>query len=194
MCIDPVSIAAIGSSIGTALGGAAAGASTLGGLATMMSLGATGITAVTQMQNAKAEAKAAEMNATAMNKSAIDNLNAGAEASDQKRRQGAALMSSQKAAMAANGVDVTSSSALDLLDDTKFMVEQDAFTIRENALRRSEGMSVQAANYTAEANTQRSNAIWKPIGTLLSGAAKVGDRYSSWVANPKGGATVPSYS
>lgn len=79
--------------------------------------------------------------------------------------------------MAANGVDVSSSDAIALLDETKTLAEQDAFAIRENARRGAEGYSQQAANFRADAASAKSESFFGPIKTILGTAARVGDRY-----------------
>ena len=172
MCFDPVTAiagiqTAVGS-IGTTLGTAA-------------SIGGGVISAYAQVQNAKAQAEAARRTAQAQEEAARDALEQGAQESDRRRQVGAGMIAENTAAMAANGVDVTGAQALDVLDDTRFMVEEDAFAIRENSRRRAEGHSQAAANSLADASSARRNAFFAPVQTLLSTASSVGRRYASWV-------------
>jgi len=180
MCFDPVTaiagISAAVSSMGT----------TLGTIGTIASIGGGAISAYAQMQNSKAEAAAATRTAAAQDEAARKSIEQGEQESDRQRRVGAQLQSENKAAMAANGVDVTGAQALDVLDDQRFMVEADAFTIRENARSSAGNLSQAAANSRASASSAKSNAFFAPVGTLLSTAAKVGDKYKSWVPNAQG--------
>jgi len=57
----------------------------------------------------------------------------GQEESDQRKLSARQELSETKARAAAAGVDVTTGSALDLLDDGEFLAENDAYTIRTNA-------------------------------------------------------------
>lgn len=57
----------------------------------------------------------------------------GQEESDRRKLSARQELSETKARAAAAGVDVTTGSALDLLDDGEFLAENDAYTIRTNA-------------------------------------------------------------
>jgi len=202
MCFAPVisAIASIGSQIGTALGGVAgtAGAAgAAGGLSTAFTIGGGLLSAYGQMQNARAaeasaraSARVSEQNARAQERANLEILEAGREESDKARRQAALTQGTQRAAMAANGVDVTSADAIDLIDDSRWLAEADAFAIRENARRRAQGGAVTAANYRADADSARmdaasarSAAFYRPLGTILTTGAKVGSKYSAWAAD-----------
>lgn len=177
MCFDPATITAMATKIGTALAP----------MSNILTLVGTGVSAYAQMQNARRQAQVASINAEASNKASIEALEAGERASDMKRRRGAAMMANQRASMAANGVDVSSGDAVDFLDDTNFMVEEDAFTIRENARGQGQNLRNQGANFRADAASARSASVFNPVSTLLTGAAtiltrspKVGARYADW--------------
>ena len=175
MCFDPVTaIAGIQAAVGSI-------GTTLGTIGTAASIGGGVISAYAQVQNAKAQAEAATRTAQAQEEAARQALEQGAQESDRRRQAGAAMIAENTAAMAASGVDVTGAQALDVLDDTRFMVEEDAFAIRENSRRRAEGHSQAAANSLADASSARRNAFFAPVQTLLSTASSVGRRYASWV-------------
>ena len=137
------------------------------------------------MQNAKAQAEAATRTARAQEQAAREALEQGADESDRRRQAGAALMGENRAAMAANGVDVTGAQALDVLDDTRFLIEEDAFAIRENSRRQARNFSQSAANSRTQAENARRDAFFAPVQTLLSTASSVGRQYSSWVAEAR---------
>lgn len=179
-----------GAAAGGAAAGAAAGSTLLGTLGTVATVGGGLVSAYAQMQNAKAASSAANATAAAQEEASRQAIEQGEQESDRKRRAGAALASENTAAMAANGVDVTGSHALDILDDSRFLVEEDAFTIRENARRSAGNMAQQAANSRTEASSQKSAAFFQPVSTLLGTAAKVGNKYSSWVVDRRQPATA----
>lgn len=58
----------------------------------------------------------------------------------------------QQAAMAANGIDVSSGTALDVVEDTAAMGELDALTTRYNAETQAQAYERQANNLTNQAN------------------------------------------
>lgn len=94
----------------------------------------------------------------------------------------ASLMGEQRATMAANGVDLGTGSANEVLATSKLMGGADALTIRDNAARQAWAYGEQAKGYGAEAAMDRSTAdavspFNSAFGTLLSGAGTVA---SSW--------------
>jgi len=180
MCFDPVTaIAGISSAI-SSIG------TTLGAIGTIASIGGGVISAYAQVQNSKAQAAAATRTAEAQDEAARDAIEQGKQESDKRRRAGAALQAENVAGMAANGIDVGGAQALDVLDDSQFLIEEDAFTIRENSRRQATNLAQGAANSRAEAASAKSNAFFAPVQTLLSTASKVGNKYASWApkANP----------
>lgn len=182
MCIP--AIAAAGASIGSMLGGTAAGvsASAAGGLATAMQIGGGVLGAVSQVMNYQAQAKAAKRSAAVAQEAARETLEQGEQESDLQRRAAAKLMGQQKVGMAANGIDLNSTNAIDLLDETALLSEEDAFAIRTNAQRQAKSLSQQAANYRADAASAKSAAFFEPVKTILGTGAKVGSRYSHYAA------------
>lgn len=90
------------------------------------------------------------------------------EAHAAMQKQGA-LLSAQRASLAANGVDATDSgSALDLLASTKFLGAQDVNTIQSNAARKAWGYDVVGSNDNASSTLDS----WKAsmINPAASGA------------------------
>lgn len=135
-------------------------------------------------QAAKYNAKVADMNAQISERRARDAIERGKEAEQQKRYQVAQIAGKQRAAMAANGVDIGFGSPLDTLIDTATLGELDALTIRRNSANEAYDYKVQAANGRAEAGLQRANAqnsmtagYLGAFGTVLGGA---GDAWKSY--------------
>ena len=99
------------------------------------------------------------------------------------------LKSSQRAAMAANGIDLGTGNAAELQASTDIMKEIDANTLTANAVRSAWGYRTQAMNFKNEALTRRASA-----GALSPGMAaassllgSAGSVASSWYAMNKAG-------
>lgn len=102
----------------------------------------------------------------------------------QHRLKVSQLKGRQMAVMAANGIDVTDGSALDILGDTAFLGELDALTIKSNAEREAYDYKVQGSNYQAQSqlNTMAGqNAYtagnYNAMSSLLSGAGSVASKW-----------------
>lgn len=187
MCIDPVSIglaiSTVGASIGTALGGtAAAGSAAAGGIGTALTLASGGLTVYSQMQNARMQGQIATRNAEAQDRAAIEAMREGEDRSTRQRQAAAVLQGQQRVGMAANGIDVTADSAIEFLDETKTLAEEDAFAIRESSRRMAGNADIAASNARAEAQSQRSASFFEPVGTVLGTASRVGRRYAYMTA------------
>jgi hypothetical protein len=95
----------------------------------------------------------------------------------------AAMLGDQKAALAANGVDVNAGgSAIELMATTKVIGEGDAFTIRDNAARMAWAYRQKARGYHNEAAMDISTADamnpWMSgVGSLLASAGTVADKW-----------------
>ena len=120
-------------------------------------------------QNAKIAAKQAEQAALA-----------GAREEREMRQRGAAAMGTQRAAFSANGLDIGSGSPLDVLNDTQYLNELDALTIRQNTANDVWGHQVQSVNYINQAKANRAAARNSrragnlgAFGSLLTGAAGI---------------------
>lgn len=155
------------------------------------SLVGTAMSAVGQIQQANAAAAAATYNAQVQSNNAIianrnaeDSRKRGAAAEEQQRQKTQQLLSRQRAAMAANGVDITSGSPLDILADTGQLGELDALTVRNNYEREAIGYLSNEMNFKAEsalsehrARTSRTAGTIGAIGTLAGGFGSVADRF-----------------
>ena len=158
-----------------------------------LTLASTVIGAAGQIQQGKAQAaasnynaKVAEMNATLADRRARDALERGKIEEQQKRQEISQLKGRQKAAMAANGVDLTFGSPLDTIVDTAVLGELDALTVRRNAAREAYDHEVQGVNNRSDATLNRMNAkaaktggYLAAAGTVLGGAGKAYGQYKS---------------
>jgi len=82
------------------------------------------------------------------------------------------MVGSQKAALAAQGIDVASGSAADIIDQTYAFGVEDVQTIRNNAFREALGYRQQASDYIGQGNLARSGAKAQANQTLIAGGMK----------------------
>lgn len=164
-------------------------AGTLGTVATGLQV-AGAITSTAGAYNKSKSDKAAYEYQAAVNRNnstmaewnARDAITRGQKAEQQQRLKTAALKSTQRASFAARGMALDEGSPLAILDDTAFMGEQDALTLRDNAARDAWGYRVQAGNYASDAGMLSTRAdaespLKAGASSLLSNAGAVA---SSW--------------
>ncbi|EOC1317147.1 hypothetical protein ACI09J_001769 [Cronobacter turicensis] len=132
------------------------------------SLAASGVSAYNQYQNGKVAADVARQNADVAQAQANDAINRGNAEADQRRREMRQKTGQQTALMAAQGSDISSGSASDILNDTVQFGTLDALTTVNNAQREAYGYQVQAANYEAQADAARKQGNMGAFGTLLT--------------------------
>lgn len=94
------------------------------------------------------------------------------------------LKSSQRVALAANGVDLSSENAVELLADTEFMKEVDKDQIEQNAVAEAWGYRLQGVQHQNQALFARAQkAGVSPLlathNTLLTGASQVAQNWYS---------------
>lgn len=126
---------------------------------------------------AEYQADVAQANATMAGYQREDALRRGEEDAQQAARQAERMRGTQVARLASNGLDISSGSALSILEDTTFFGAQDVQTIRNNAAREAWGHSVQADNEIASSQMYTSAARAQNPGraaglSLLSSAGQ----------------------
>ena len=163
-----------------------------------LTIGSTIMGAAGQIQQGQAtaaannyNAKVQMMNAEISDRRAKDALERGAKEEQQKRRENQQLLGKQQAAMAANGVDLTFGSPLDVLVDSSVLGELDALTIRSNTNREEYDYRVQGANQRSQAQMSKGAAssaltagYMGAAGTVLGGA---GNAYKTYYNNQQTG-------
>jgi len=147
-------------------------------------------TAQGQQSTLSAQAHIDENNAKMATMSAQSALLTGQREEQAKRLTTAQLKSTQRAAIAANGIDLGSQSPVAVLTSTDVVGEVDANEIAANAMRKAFGYQTQSVNYSNRARGARAaadgiNPIASAGGTLLTGAGAVA---SSWYKLDKAGA------
>lgn len=108
--------------------------------------------------NLRFQADMADLNARMMEKSAQSVLSAGQAQVGQMTMRAGRVRSSQKAAMAANGIVVGEGSSAEVLATTDLIKEIDKATIEANAIRSAFGYRTQAVNASNQALIGRANA------------------------------------
>ena len=105
-----------------------------------------------------------------------------------QRFKAAALIGSQRAALASQGGDINSGSPLDIVGDTARAGEFDAQTIRNNAALKAYGYRVQGYNNAADAGrydlaaANTMGALPYAIGSsLLSGAKSIDNKFAAFL-------------
>lgn len=135
------------------------------------------------------QASIAETNARIAELGAQSELARGQREEQASRLRTAQIKSSQRTAMAANGIDIGEGTARDILTATDYMGEMDANTIAANALGQAWGYRTQGMNFQNEARMARASASAISPGmaaatTLLGEAGRV---TSAWYAMDKAG-------
>ena len=170
------------------------------GIETALLLGSAGFNAYGAYSNSKAtktaydaQGQIAANNAQIATWQAEDAIVRGDREASRSRLKTRQLKGSQRAALAANGVDLGEGSALNILADTDYFGELDAGTIKDNAAREAWAIRNQATNFTSEGSLLRSRAdmespVFAASTSLLTGANRVA---SHWYSQPR--KTVPTY-
>jgi len=124
-----------------------------------------------QANAATYNAQVADMNAKIEDRRARDALERGQEEEQRLRLQAAQLQGRQRAAMAANGVDLGFGSPLDTILDTAVMAERDALRVRRAAANEAYDFDMRATNMRADANLGRMNAASSRAGASAARTA-----------------------
>jgi len=123
--------------------------------------------------------KEAQMNAQLQGQMAEDAIARGNRDAQDHMQKAAMMKSSQKAAIAANGIDVSQGSPASILDDTDYMAKVDVGRIKGNAQREAWGYKVgqtNASNTALMLDAQGDN-INPGMNALMSGVSSVA---SNW--------------
>lgn len=159
MSIDPVTLTAI-----------SAGVSALGGIAT----------GIASAQAANYQAKVAENNAKIAQQNAVYAAHAGEAKAQQESLRAAARNAAVKGAMAANGVDVNTGSAVDVQASSAAMGSLSTENVMREGQMKSYGYRTQAQDFKDQAGLYRQQAssamaggLIKGFSSLLSGASSL---------------------
>lgn len=134
--------------------------------ATLASTAITAVQTYSQYKAQKAEGDASEKmyqfqsqidesNARLSEMQAKDSIKRGEREEEDHRKRVRGLIGSQRASFAAQGIELSDGSALDIVEDTASLGAEDALTIRNNAWREAWGYRTQAANLQSSAAFSR---------------------------------------
>lgn len=118
---------------------------------------------------AQVEAKSLESQAEFVEIQAADAVKRGFERELDLRREGKQLIGSQRATLAAQGIQVESGSALEIQEDTAGEVAVNALTIRNNAWRESFGLRNESKQLRTAARQTRAAGRARGRASLISG-------------------------
>lgn len=168
--------------------GIEAGGLSGGQLTSAFGAGFSAVGAYSQAKNQQAalqaEAQVQQNNAVLAGWQAEDSIARGEEAANRANMKGAQVKGTQRAAMAANGIDLGVGSAQNVLNDTDYLTAVDAATLRDNAAREAWGYRMQARGYVDKSTAARNGASsinpWLSAGTsLLTSATSVAGKWYS---------------
>jgi hypothetical protein len=151
--------------------------------------------AATQKEVLKGQAAVADINARIAEQGAQSALYQGQQQVGALTLKAGQLKSSQRTAMAANGIDLGTGNAAEIQASTDIMREIDKNTLELNALMNAWGYRTQAMNLQNEALTKRATAgLISPFGSAASSLlGSAGSVASSWYAFNKSGASSGLY-
>lgn len=160
--------------LGTVIGGAGVGGSTLG---TLLSLGGTALSAVSSIQAGNAQAAAANFQARQQEQAAKTERASSQREAIEDRRQGRLLMSRARAAGAASGGGIDFEGMGAIMSEA----ERRALTSLWGGEERAKGRETDAAATRFEGQQQRKASRIEGFGTLLTQGASWLDNYgTSW--------------
>lgn len=163
----------------------------------------TGVAVYGQIQAGKARkkqeaaaAKVAQKNAAIAKENAVEVRAQGERDVARKRLETLQIISKQRAGMGANGIELDSGSALDVVMDSQMMGELDAQTIRRNAENKAQAYLQQGSNFDDQANAHLisgdnagSAGVLGGIATGFSGVGSAISGYNSATQPSTGGNT-----
>lgn len=147
-------------------------------MATMLMAGLSMVGAASQANAQREQGEYQRMqaneNARMMELQAEDAVKRGDQAASGVRKNAIKTRADQRAAMAANGINMDEGSALSLQEETQAMGEEDVRTVKNNAWREAWGLRTQAQNTRASGGMAESAGKNAASMTLLTGAVRAG--------------------
>lgn len=141
-----------------------------------------------QKDMAEYQANVAEKNAETDEFRAQQAATIGSIQEEQQRAKVRQMAGTQRANLAANGIDLGSGTAEDMVSETYTMGEADALTVRFNAMNEAWGYRTQAVNSRNDARMARFGGKQSSRNTYLTTAANVvGQGYGGYKSGTFGG-------
>lgn len=114
----------------------------------------------------------AEYNAKQLDAMASEVIARGEEEATRVGESGRQFLGEQRAAMAAQGIDISTGTAVDLQIDTIRRNAEDLSRVRANAAREALGIRTQASSTRAQSVNDRATMRNQAAGTLLTGVGQ----------------------
>lgn len=147
-----------------------------------VTLASAAVSAYGQYSQAKTAQSVASNNASLAENKAQEDMRIGELNAQKVNEQASQLQGTQRATMAARGLDLGSGTPADIIAQTSFFGQQDAATARYNGQMQAWGDRQQGAGFSAQADGYGTAAGL----SLLSGAGSVADKWYRYGA-PTGG-------
>ena len=110
-----------------------------------------------------------QFNAQVADLQAEDAINRGNKDAATVKKQSKQIIGTQRAGLAAQGIEVNADTASLIQQDTAGLAAEDVQTIKNNAMREAWGYKVENLNYTTEAKMAATSARFNSAQTLLTG-------------------------
>lgn len=143
----------------------------------------TATSAYSQSQAIKSQANYTknqlQFNAQVAELQSADAIKRGDKEASNKKKQVKQVIGSQRAALAAQGIEVNADTAALIQQDTNMLGAEDIKTIKNNAWREAWGYKVQASDLNAQANFSAVAGKFNSTQTLLTGGLQFARDVSS---------------
>lgn len=149
----------------------------------IMTIGGGLLQANSQYQAGRQNQALAKYNAKVADLQAKDALSRGRESERRLRTQTRQQIGSQRASLAAQGIEVNEGTAADIQDDTAYFGELDALTIRNNAALEAWGYRTQRVNHQMSGEMAMARGRNNAYGTLLTTGGQAASQYARGGAN-----------
>jgi hypothetical protein len=163
----------------------------LTGLLIGLAVAGTASNAIGQAKAAKAARKEGEYNARVSEEQAADAIARGEETAGHLASQGKILTGAQRASLAAQGIDIDSGSASDVISNDQRLTGLDIAQVRLNAQREAHGLTSQAEGYRMAGRNASDAYRNQMYGTLIAGAADLFTIYQRYGLNKSSSVPTP---
>jgi hypothetical protein len=154
------------------------------GVLGLVSIGASliggGISAIGAMQQANAQAAAAEYQAAVARNMAKYTIEQGQVEEQQQRMKTNAILAQTRAVIGASGVDVNTGTPSQVQVSGQTLGELDALTVRNNAYAKAVAYQDQAKLYDMQASSDQTAGWLSALGSVMGSAASVSDKWMSF--------------
>lgn len=141
---------------------------------------AGGLNAYGQYQQGQVSKQVAYNNAKMAEYAAADAQRRGEERATDALRRARAIKGTQRSRMAAAGLDLTSGTPADLLDQTDFFGDSDAATARFNGAQEAWSARAQASGLRAQGDASAQQGTLGAFSTILGTGGQVHSRWDSY--------------